>query len=160
MNKLYKGIRIVILTVMTIIGILLIIGYFDLALCKRNYNANIKERLETTWEVKLPEEMKELYNCYQLTFTGRACQYVVLSCNDNDKKQFNSMFAFKPKDEESVKSLQSIFDHMNNEHEKKKINEDYLLNLSEDYEYYVIENSVWLVICSTSQELIVCIRGY
>ena len=58
MNKLNKGIRIVILTVMTIIGILLIIGYFDLALCKRNYNANIKERLETTWEVKLPEEMK------------------------------------------------------------------------------------------------------
>lgn len=113
MNKLNKGIRIVILTVMTIIGILLIIGYFDLALCKRNYTANIKERLETTWEVKLPEEMKELYNCYQPTFTGRACQYVVLSCNDNDKKQFNSMFAFKPKDEESVKSLQSIFDHMN-----------------------------------------------
>ncbi len=148
MNKIKKYIFIIIL-----------ICLFFVTGCKQQRNVDIKERLDKVWNIKLPNEMVELYNCYQPTFTGRAFQYAVLSCMDNTIKELNSMFEFKQKDSESVDSLESFFEMMNND-KKYKIDDEYIFDLSKNYTYYVIENSVWLVMDVNSKELVICIFGY
>ncbi len=138
---------------------LIFIFLFLVTGCARQRNVDIKERLEKVWNIKLPNEMDELYNNYQSTFTGRAFQYAVLSCTDNTIQELNVMFEFKQKDSNSVDSLESFFEMMNND-DKYKIDDDYVLDLSSDYTYYVVENSVWLVMDVKSKKLFICIFGY
>ncbi len=127
--------------------------------CGHEKKVNIIERLEKEWSLKLPNEMHELYNCYQPTFTGRAFQYAVMNCSENSLEELMLMYEFKKKDSSSDESLESFFRIMNND-EKDKINDEYILDLSKDYEYYVVDNSVWFIVDTKLKEVCICIFGY
>lgn len=43
---------------------------------------------------------------------------------------------------------------------KYKIDDAYIIDLSENYVYYAINNIVWLILNESSKELIVCIVGH
>jgi len=125
----------------------------------KNNIPNIKNRLNEKWRLQLPDTTEEKYNCYQPTFTGRAYQYAVLTCNDATIEELKLSFAFLPKDSSSTKTLENFFKMMEID-EKNKVDETYIIDLSENYMYYVIENSVWLILNESSAELAVCIFGY
>ena len=63
--------------------------------CSKNSNIDVIKRIEKNWNVSLPTDMKEEYNYYSETFTGRADQYVVFNYTDSSIEKLNSMFDFK-----------------------------------------------------------------
>lgn len=120
---------------------------------------DIKTRLNEGWNVQLPSSTEEIYNCYEPTFTGLANQYVVLTCDDAAIKELKASFTFILKDKYSTENLESFFEKMEIRG-KYKIDDAYIIDLSENYVYYAINNIVWLILSESSKELIVCIVGH
>lgn len=65
--------------------------------CSKNRKVDVIKRIEKNWDVSLPTDMKEEYNYYSETFTGRADQYAVFSYTESAFEKLNSMFDFKQK---------------------------------------------------------------
>ena len=126
--------------------------------CSKNSKVDVIKRIEKNWNVSLPTDMKEEYNYYSPTFTGRADQYAVFNYTDSSIKKINTMFDFKQKDEELTSELESYYDIKNQS--ESVIDVKYLLDFTKDYTYYVIDNAVWLIINESDKTLTVYIKGY
>lgn len=125
----------------------------------KNKIPDIKNRLYEEWDLQLPDTTEEIYNCYQPTFTGRAYQYAVLTCNDVALEELKASFVFHSKDSSSSEKLESFFKIMKAD-KKYKVDETYVIDLSENYAYCVLKNSIWLILNESSTELNICIFGY
>ena len=125
----------------------------------KNNIPDIKNRLYEEWNLQLPDTTEEIYNCYQPTFTGRAYQYAVLTCNDAALEELKASFVFHSKDSSSSEKLESFFKIMKAD-KKYKVDETYAIDLSENYTYCVLKNSIWLILNESSTELNICIFGY
>ena len=138
---------------------MLVIAFFIVGCNVKNNIPDIKNRLHEEWNVQLPDTTEEIYNCYQPTFTGRAYQYAVLTCNDAALEELKVSFAFHSKDSSSGEKLESFFKIMKTD-KKYKVDETYVIDLSENYTYCVLKNSIWLILNESSTELAICIFGY
>ena len=126
--------------------------------CSKNSKVDVIKRIEMNWNVSLPTDMKEDYNYYSPTFTGRADQYAVFSYTDSSIEKIKSMFDFKQKDEDLKKELKSYYNIKNRS--ESVIDEKYLLDFTKNYTYYVIDKAVWLIINESDKTLTVYIKGY
>lgn len=84
---------------------------------------------------------------------------MVLTCDDAAIKELKASFTFILKDKYSTENLESFFEKMEIRG-KYKIDDAYIIDLSENYVYYAINNIVWLILNESSKELIVCIVGH
>lgn len=138
---------------------MLVIAFVMVGCNTKNNIPDIKNRLHEEWDVQLPDTTEELYNCYQPTFTGRAYQYAVLTCNDAAIEELKSSFTFLSKNSSLTEKLESFFKILKAD-KKYKVDETYVIDLSENYTYCVLKNSIWLVLNESSTELAICIFGY
>ena len=136
----------------------LIIVFITLLIGCSNNTVDVVKRIKKNWNVSLPTDMKEEYNYYSPTFTGRADQYVVFNYTDSSIEKIKSMFDFKQKDEDLKEEMESYYNIKNQS--ESVIDEKYLLDLTKDYTYYVIDNAVWLIINESDKTLTIYIKGY
>ena len=141
-----------VLLCLIIVFITLLIG------CSKDSKVDVIKRIKKNWNVNLPTDMKEEYNYYSPTFTGRADQYAVFSYTDSSIEKLNSMFDFKQKDEDLTSELESFYNITN--HSKSEIDKKYILDFTKNYTYYVLDKAVWLIINESDKTLTVYIKGY
>ena len=123
-----------------------------------NNRVDVIKRIEKNWDVTLPTDMKEEYNYYSETFTGRADQYAVFNYTDSSIEKLNSMFVFKQKDEELTGELESYYNIKNQS--ESVIDKKYILDFTKNYTYYVVDKAVWLIINESDKTLTIYIKGY